>query len=210
MDQDDIEAMALFHEIISSSKAPIMYYFYYDPSTGNIVHFRNYLEVDEYPYLEVRQTEIESDISIGDYQIIDTDGTKKLIKKDKSVDNITKIDDTIHQISKKISSPDLKISQANYQFDLLIEQDNIKKEFRIRLSGMMKDQHKDNIKSTQDFTFYITEENDPNIFFTTLDISLSKLLQYHYYTIPYNDYEDTPSNIFSKKYFSTYLHLVIE
>lgn len=210
MDQDDIEAMALFHEIISSSKAPIMYYFYYDPSTGNIVHFRNYLEVDEYPYLEVRQTEIESDISIGDYQIIDTDGTKKLIKKDKSVDNITKIDDTIHQISKKISSPDLKISQANYQFDLLIEQDNIKKEFRIHLSGAMKDQYHLNSNSNQHIFCYVTAENDPNILYKTLDIPLRKLLQLQYYTISYSDYDGTPCNIFSMRYFQNYLHLVTE
>lgn len=210
MDQDDIEAIALFQEIIRSQNAPIKYYFYYDPSTGNIVHFRNYLEVDDYPYIEVKQTEVDSDISISEYQVVDIEGKKKLIKRDKSIDHLTKIDDTIHQISKKIADLNIKVSQANYQFDLLIEQDNIKKEFRIHLSGAMKDQYHLNSKSNQHIFCYVTAENDPNILYKTLDIPLRNLLQSHYYTISYGDYDGTLCNIFSMRYFQNYLHLVIE
>ena len=205
---DDNDALELLNQLLSTPLQP-MYYFYYDPPTGKIVHVRNYLEVDEYPYLEYPQTNFESNISLNEYQVIDTDGKKQLVKKDKPI-IIAKIDDNIHQIHKMLYDPDIKISQMNYRFDLLIEQDNIKKEFRIRLSGLIKDQYHQGLISKQQIACYVTAENDPNILYKRLDIPLAKLLQYHYYTIPYDDYDSIPCNIFSMRYFHNYLHLVIE
>ena len=120
---------------------PIMYYFHYDPVTGLIVNLRNYLEVDEYPYLKFPFTDFESNISSNDYQILDINGNKQLVKRNKSIETISKIDNKIYQIPKKKADLNIKISQANYQFDILVEQDNIKKEFRISLSGRLKDQY---------------------------------------------------------------------
>ena len=210
MDQSDEDALELLRKLLSPPPL-VTFYFHYDPLDGKIKNLRPYLDEDDtLPYITSTQDEIENDICLDNYSISEINGIPRLIKRDRSSNSISKIDDNVYQIPKSPAKPAIKISQINYQFDLLIEQDNIKKEFRIRLSGMMKDQYRDNIHSKQDFTFYITEENDPNILFTTLDISLSKLLQYHYYTIPYDEYEGTPCNIFSKKYFATYLHLVIE
>ena len=189
---------------------PIMYYFHYDPVTGLIVNLRNYLEVDEYPYLKFPFTDFESNISSNDYQILNINGNTQLVKRNKSIDHISKIDDKIYQIPKKNADPDIKISQINYQFDVLVEQDNVKKEFRIRLSGELKDQYHQDLNSKKSIILYITAENDPNILYKTLDIPLNKLLQYHSYTIPYNEFEDVSCNIFSIKYFNNYLHLVIE
>jgi len=209
MDQSD-DALELLRKLLLPPPL-VIFYFHYDPLDGNIKNLRPYLDGDDdLPYITATQEEIENDICLDDYSILERDGIFKLIKRDRLSESISKIDDNIYQIPKSLADSVTKISQITYQFDLLIEQDNIKKEFRIRLSGMMKDQYKDSLRSKQDFTFYITEENDPNILFTTLDIPLSKLLQYHYYTIPYDEYEGTSCNIFSKKYFSTYLHLVIE
>jgi len=189
---------------------PIMYYFHYDPVTGLIVNLRNYLEVDEYPYLKFPFTDFESNISSNDYQILDINGNKQLVKRNKSIETISKIDNKIYQIPKKKADLNIKISQANYQFDILVEQDNIKKEFRISLSGRLKDQYHQDLNSKKSIILYITAENDPNILYKTFDIPLNKLLQYHSYTIPYNEFEDISCNIFSIKYFNNYLHLVIE
>lgn len=206
---DDNDALELLKQLLSPSE-PIMFYFHYDPSTGNIINLRNYLEVDEYPYLKFPCTDFDGEIYINDYQVINQDGNKCLVKKNKSIETITKIDDIVHQISKKTADPNIKISQVNYNFDVLIEQDNNKKEFRIRLSGALKDQYHKDLNSKKSLIFYVTAENDPNILYKTLDIPLNKLLQYHYYTIPYDDFIDISCNIFSTRYFQNYLHLVIE
>ena len=206
---DDNDALEFLKQLLASSE-PALYYFYYDPIDGSIKSLRNYLEVDEYPYLKFPYTDFESDISINDYQVIDIDGNKTLVKRNKSIESISKIDDKVHQITKKIADPTIKISQINYRFDVLIEQDNTKREFRIRLSGELKDQYHQESNSKKSIVLYVTAENDPNILYKTLDIPLSKLLQYHYYTIPYNDFDNFSCNIFSMKYFDNYLHLVIE
>lgn len=208
MDQHDNALAELLKQLTEIT--PTVYYFYYDPLTGNIFHMRNYFEVDKLPHIVVPKDSVENDIKIDDYQILEKNGTFQLVKKEKLVNNIVKIDDNIHQIKKLLADPNKKISQINYQFDLLIEQDTIKQEFRIRLSGAIKDQLRLDTKTNQNIICYVTEENDPNILFRSLDIPLSKLLQYHYYTIPYDDYDGIPCNIFSLKYFENYLHLVIE
>jgi hypothetical protein len=205
---EDIDSLEFLKQLLSTPEM-LMYYFHYDPSNGKIINLRNYLEVDEYPYLKFPQTDFNSEISIDDYQIIDNDGTKQLVKQ-KSIETISKIDDKVYQINKKLVDPNIKISQTNYYFDVLIEQDNIKKEFRIRLSGALKDQYHQDLNSKNHNVFYVTAENDPNILYKTLDVPLAKLLQYYYYTIPYDNFTEFSCNIFSMRYFNNYLHLVIE
>ena len=208
MDEDN-DALEFLNSLLAVPDT-IMYHFHYDPITGNIMSIRNYLELnDDYPYLKFPYTDFDPDISINDYQVIDKDGSKKLIRK-MSIETISKIDDIVHRVPKKLADPDIKISQINYHFDVLVEQDNIKKEFRIRLSGEIKDQYRQESNSKKNITCYVTAENDPNILYKTLDIPLSKLLQYHYYTIPYDNFNDISCNIFSLRFFSNYLHLVIE
>jgi hypothetical protein len=205
---DDSDALELLKNLLADPD-PVMYYFHYDPITGNITSFRNYLEIDEYPYLKFPHTDFESAISANDYQVINKDGTKQLVKR-KSFEIISKIDNIVHQVPKKAANPAIKISRLNYQFDVLVEQDNNKREFRIRLSGEIKDQYQQEINSKRIIVFYVTAENDPNILYKTLDIPLAKLLQYHYYTVPYDDFNDLFCNIFSLRHFNNYLHLVIE
>ena len=208
MDQETKIALEIL-EKLSATPPMITYYFHYDPSNGNIKSISPSLETNEFPYIEVSQNDVDVTIEyITDYQIIERYGKPTLAKKE--IDNISKVDDNIHQILKRLADPDKKISQLNYYFDMLIEQDNSKKEFRIRVSGMIKDQYKESLYSKQRFLCYVTAESDPNILYKTLDIPLAKLLQYHYYTISYDDYDGTPCNIFSMRYFYNYLHLVVE
>ena len=207
MDQETKIALEIL-EKLSATPPMITYYFHYDPSNGNIKSISPSLETNEYPYIEVSQNEVDATIEyITEYQIIEKDSKPTLVKKE--IHNISNVDDNIHQITKRLADPDKKISQVNYQFDMLIEQDNSKKEFRIRVSGSIKDQYRESLYSKQRFLCYVTAENDPNILYKTLDIPLAKLLQYHYYTISYDDYDGTPCNIFSMRYFYNYLHLVV-
>jgi hypothetical protein len=197
--------------LISTVNAEPKYFFYYDPITLDIIYLKNYFEEDaNYPHIELLQSEI-IDIAvpgINDFSVVEIDGEKQIVQKKKTV-KIDTIEDIIYQIPKINSDPNIKISQANYIFDLLIEQDNSKKEFRIRLSSVIKDQY-DRKSLNQDMSFYVTAENDPNILYKTLIVHINELLKNHYYTIPYNDFEGTDCNIFSRRYFQQYLHMVIE
>ena len=203
----DLDAV---RKLIESISAPVICYFYYNPVNGQVIKITNCFEEDEFPYIEIPAVEVDTNLSINDYQIVRKDEKFELVKKDKFIDNVPKIDDNIHQIFKRIADPKIKISQVNYSFDMLIEQDNVKKEFRIRVSGVIKDQYYQTSNSTQKLFCYVTAENDPNLLYKTLDIPLAKVLQYHYYTLPYEEYDGTPCNIFSMRYFHNYLHLVIE
>jgi hypothetical protein len=210
MDQDDLDALELLKQLLNPTPN-IEFYFHYDTLTGRVMSIRNYFESDDtYPYIKVSQSDYDPDISMNDYRIIDKDGKKTLVKNLNLIDNIPKIDDTIYQIRKQLASPEVKISQRNYQFDLLIEQDNDKKEFRIRVSGEIKDQYHQVLTTNRKLVCYVTAENDPNILYRTLDIPMGHLLNYNYYTIPYGEYDGTPCNIFAFRFFQNYLHLVIE
>jgi len=207
MDQNDEDVIKLIEKLLAPPPM-ITYYFHYDPSNGNIKNINPSLEDNEFPYIELPQNEVDVTIEyITEYQIIERDSKPTLVKKE--IKKISNIDDNIHQIPKRLANPDKKISQLNYRFDMLIEQDNSKKEFRIRVSGLIKDQYRESLYSKQRFLCYVTSENDPNILYKTLDIPLDKLLQYHYYTISYDDYDGTPCNIFCMRYFYNYLHLVV-
>ena len=197
--------------LISEVNAEPKYFFYYDSITLDIIYIKSHFEEDDkYHYIELLQSEVV-DIavpSVNDFSIVEVDGKKQVVQKQKTI-KIDTIEDIIYQIPKTDADPTIKISQANYIFDLLIEQDNSKKEFRIRLSSAIKDQY-DRKSLNQDMSFYVTAENDPNILYKTLKVHINELLKNHYYTIPYNDFEDTDCNIFSRRYFQQYLHMVIE
>jgi len=197
--------------LISEVNAEPKYFFYYDSITLDIIYIKSHFEEDDkYHYIELLQSEVV-DIavpSVNDFSIVEVDGKKQVVQKQKTI-KIDTIEDIIYQIPKTDADPTIKISQANYIFDLLIEQDNSKKEFRIRLSSAIKDQY-DRKSLNQDMSFYVTAENDPNILYKTLKVHINELLKNHYYTIPYNDFEDTYCNIFSRRYFQQYLHMVIE
>ena len=196
--------------LLSMISEETKYYFYYDPITNDIVYMKNHLEDDTYPHLEISQSDIV-DLTVPsmyDFFIVEINGKKQVVQKQKSI-KIDTIDDIIYQISRQLADPNIKISQANYNFDLLVEQDDIKKEFRFRLSSPIKEQY-DHKSLNQIMSFYVTAENDPNILYKTLVVEINQLLTHHYYTIPYDDFEGIDCNIFSRRYFQKYLHMVIK
>lgn len=210
MNQDDIDALETLKKLQAILTAPEKFYIHYNPANGKIMHFRNYLEECEYPFLEFSKDQIDLEMSINDWQVIEVDGTRQLKPKEKFVDTISKVQDTIHRINKEKANLNKKISHANYQYDLLIEQDNTKKEFRIRVSGAVKEQYSEISQTKQLISCYVTAEDDPYILYKTLEIPLIVLLENEYYTIPYDTFDGTDCNVFAFRYFQNYLHLVIE
>ena len=76
-----------------------MYYFYYDPLTGEIIHMRNYLEVDKFPHIEISQNDVDSSIMISDYQILEKDEKLQLVKKEKII-NVSRSYSKINEIKR--------------------------------------------------------------------------------------------------------------
>jgi hypothetical protein len=145
-----------------------------------------------------------------DFLIVEKDDKMELVKKQDSLIDIITVDDIIHQMFRIPHDPDIKISQANYSFDLLIEQDNIKQEFRIRVSDIIKSRYNISAASGQEMKFFVTAENDPNILYQTVGVLVTDLLKYKFVTFSYEEFEGIPCNIFSKRYFQNYIHIVIE
>ena len=82
----------------------------------------------------------------SEYQVITKD--KKLILEkipDNNVEFFGSIDNLIYQIPKMHST--IRITPQIHSYDLLIEQDNDKKEFRIKLSKFLREQFLTTIRS---------------------------------------------------------------
>jgi hypothetical protein len=206
---DIFERLELLQSQINSPKK---IYIYYEVSTGAITTVSPNTDVDDInPYLEVFESDLTDPITnLEEFIVIENDGKMEIAKANDVQSKLSTIDDIIYQLHKISYDPTIKISQANYKFDLLIEQDNIKKEFRLRVSDPIKSQYQKSINLDQSMLFFVTADNDPNILYQTIDISMFNLLKHHYFTIPYNGYDGILCNIFSRRYFQNYLHIVIE
>jgi hypothetical protein len=186
---------------LENNKNDNIYYVYYDPITGNIMHIRNYQETDEFPCLKV-ESDLLSDEnrSLTDYKVVEKQGEYSLIKLDKKVPEF-KINDEIYQIEKYYVRNDV------LGYDILIEQNNKSKEFKIKLSDELRIrlEYADNLSNKM--ILYVTAENDPNILYKTIDISIRYLIDNIFKIIDFDDYDGTPCNIFTRKIFENYKHL---
>lgn len=208
---DPFEQFELIKEQISQRSK---LYFYYDNATKEIISIRRkYDSESEYPFIEIFHDDpiISDPLNINsiEYQIVENDGKIILSKRKQDLDLVGKIDEKVFLIPREYATPDIVISQVNYRYDMLIEQDNQKREFRIRFSGEIKDQYDFKRSSNQSIFLYVTQENDSTILYQTLSPMISDLLKHKFVTIPF-DGEIDSCNIFSIKHFQRYLHLVIE
>jgi hypothetical protein len=180
------------------------YYFYYEPSTGKVVSVATLYIEQSYPYIEVLQSELNTDspIDLREWEVKEG----KVIKRELSLADFQKIDNMIYKIP-KIFEKD-SISEVDHPFDILIEQHNEKKEFRLRLSGQIKDQYS-KIDNRLNVVLYVTTKDDPNILYKTIEVSLHKLLNIDL-VVDYDDYDGSPCNIYSMRYFKNYLHVVMQ
>ena len=109
--------------------------------------------------------------------------------------------DEIYQIEKYYVRNDV------LGYDILIEQNNKSKEFKIKLSDELRIrlEYADNL--SKKMILYVTAENDPNILYKTIDISILYLIDNIFKIIDFDDYDGTPCNIFTRKIFENYKHL---
>ena len=100
-------------------------------------------------------------------------------------------------------------------YDLLIEQNNKDKKFRIKLAKEFRERFLSSETTRQRVSVYVTAVDDPNILYKTLKLSIGQLLTDEYYKIDfdgksdYNTFKGDDSNIFSMRYFKKYLHVDI-
>ena len=181
---------------------------YYEPSTGEIIHLRNYLEEDLYPFITILESDLDDPIQnfkSKNYIVVEKNKKMKLIK----VDNITidqfNIDHLIYQVPRIVLENRNQIKKHYY--DIVIEQNNKDRVFRLKFSPETKEKFLTQVNLRQlSLAIYVTSENDPHILYQTLEFKIHDLLDHQYYTIQYNDFDGSPCNLFSRKYFQTYLH----
>ena len=185
------------------------FYIHYDPVTKVGVNLRNYLETkDALPYIELLEKDLDisdQSFSICNYRIILSE--KKLEKIEEKVTPIVKIADFIYEIPKVESRE--RITYKDRPFDLLIEQNNPLREFRIKLSKPLKEKYTMQGYNSQHMNVYVTALNDPNILYKTLKFTFGNIIDHEYYTLPFEDFNGDMANVYALKYFQDYLHVDI-
>lgn len=200
-DQDIFELLKKQEEAIR--KKPV-FYVHYEQVSNRILSLRNYLDTtDPYPYIELSEDTFNfssPEFNISNYIV---DPIDKIIKKfENELVQVTTIDSYIYEIPKVVSK-----TQVNKPFDLLIEQDNSLKEFRLSLSKDLREKFGSQKLILQEITVYVTAVNDPNVLYKTLKCSFTDVIQNEYHVIPFGDFEDSEANIYSMRYFENYLHV---
>lgn len=189
-------------------KKPV-FYIHYDSVSFLGVNLRNYLDTtDTLPYIELTENDFDlSDPSftISNYRVMVEE--KKLEKIEEKVIPISKIADFIYEIPKIVSKD--RITYKDRPFDLLIEQNNPLREFRIKLSKPLKEKFALQGKNNQAMHVYVTALNDPNILYKTLKFTFGELIQHEYYTLSFDDFNGDMANVYALKYFQDYIHVDI-
>lgn len=206
MSQDIFE---LLKEKEQENQKEKKFYVYYDSSTEEIIHFRNYLEEDLYPFIVVSESDIDCTLdkfNPSDYRVLNVEKKLKLIKNERSQFNIKNV---IHLIPKVIINNKNQIK--NYQYDIIIEQNNKDRVFQLKLSTDTKEKFilQKSLKDLR-LNVYVTAENDPHILYQTLEFKIEDLLKNGYHKIPFDDFNEGKCNLFSNKYFQEYLHVDIQ
>ena len=205
MSQDIFE---LLKQKEQENKAEKKFYIYYEPSTGEVVHLRNYLEQDSHPFITITESDLEESIENfkpKDYLVLENKKKMKLIKADTITIDQFNIDDLIYQIP-KITVENRNQIKKHY-YDIAIEQNNKDRVFRLKFSSETKEKFlpQQNLRQLS-LSIYVTAESDPHILYQILEFKIRDLLDNQYYTINFDDFNGEKCNLFSRKYFQTYLH----
>lgn len=207
---DPFEELALLKQLLTQE---VKYYFYYDLPSGDVISILSYMDPDEEnPYIEISKDDPligTNDLNKINFQVIESDNKRILIRRKINFDLIKKIDDIIYKMPREHILAGTEISESKYKFDILIEQDTINREFRIRMSGYNRDQYDHKIESKNILVFFVTADNDPTILYKKLEIPVKHLINNKYFSIAY-DSDIDQCNIFSNRYFQDYIHLVIK
>jgi hypothetical protein len=98
----------------------------------------------------------------------------------------------------------------NLDYDFLIEQDFIKREFRFRFNYELKKLHQHDIFKSKNIELYLTSINNPHILYRSFKLNLFEISQYEWYTLKFDEIHPLKSDFYTSRYFSKYLHIVVK
>lgn len=187
------------------------FYIHYDAATRKVLSFRNYLETsDNNPHVIVTEENLDvplSEFCVDNQIVLFKDNKLKIEKVEPLASNITRIDDFIYEIPKVISEK--RLTYADRTFDLMIEQSNEEKIFKIKLAKTVREKYSLHSYNDQLMYVYVTAVNDPNILYKTLKFTFGDLIKHEYHTLDFEDFQGEEANIYSFRYFNDYLHVDI-
>jgi hypothetical protein len=201
MDEDIFERLKRQEQSIQEER---QFYIHYEPTNGDIVNFRNYLEVsDSLPFIVVKETEMEvtlEQFERRDYLVLERDKVMKLVKVDTYSNNLFNIENLVYQIPRR--------TEITQDYEILVEQDNPNEIFRISLSDEMKEKFQTFRSVQRIMHLYVTAKDDPNILYKTLQFNVAEILSAPA-IIPFDEFKGDSCNIYLTKYFQSYLHVDI-
>lgn len=194
----------LLDDLIRSTNQEKFYYVYYNPITGEITSFRNEIVEDTFPFIEIKSSDI--DVSIEEFNMIDyrvwkKDNNLTLIRKPASIEFLSDDSQLIYRVPRQEENKHVSDNP-----DMVIEQDNDHKLFRICLSESVIEKFQGLELVNQNMSVYVTEEGDPNILYETLTFNISEIISSGSKEIPFGSFSGGVCNIFLTKYFESYLH----
>lgn len=205
MTQDVFELLRIKEK---ESKEEKKFYVHYEPSTGEIIYFRNYIEQESYPFITVTEADIGTSVIDFDstrFLVIAQNNKPCLVKKIDSISDQYNINDLVYQIPKIVLKNRNQIKKCSY--DIVIEQNNKDGVFRLKLDKETKEFFLFQKELHQlSLDIYVTAENDPNILYQTLEFKMYDLVSNEYYTLNFDKFFGNTCNLYSKKYFQNYLH----
>lgn len=178
-------------------------YFYYDPVSGNVVKIHNHVVDDPYPFVEMSIEELPdnfSSLNLDDFSVTKSGGKNSIVIKKAEATRIDSSIPTLYVSSKGI---------LDRNVDLLIEQNNLTKQFVLSLSEDAKDYYRRN-GSSLSFIFFVTLENDPSILYTSFIVPFSELLDKESVIVSFGTYDGSRANLYTVRFFNTYLHVVYD
>jgi hypothetical protein len=193
----------VFSQLVELEKLQLTkeYYVYYNQTTGDVIHIKNHFDPNEtfYPFIKVPIEDFNENFNTSDYVIIDK---PKLINRSR-FQTSKEFNDIIYRIPKTYKFDD------NYDYDLLIEQDFTKNEFRFRLNDKIKTIYNQISYYSQSISLYLTDYNDPNILHNTFIIEFKNLVDYSWYTISNIKNANKNTDLYTNRYFQSYVHMCI-
>lgn len=195
-DMDPFERLKILESLTHNKR-----YFYYDSTNGTVVSIHNSPTDVPYPCVEMSLEELPENfnsLNLTDFLVIFENNTHTVTTKKVTV---SKIDGSVPVMYLKAAKQIVSV------YDLLIEQDNVKKEFRLSLSDSAKDYYARE-GTTVNFTFFVTLEDDPSILFTAFTVPFKDLLEQQFVSILFGTYNGARSKLYTIKFFQKYLHVV--
>jgi len=187
---------------------------FYEPDTGEIKGISNVANEQTLPSVTVTFSQVKSLLEgsdvINNYKVIFSPDAKDytFIRLDEQEEILQSIHDVIFQFSPLIdTSIPLEYDPTN---DITIIQDYAETCWKIYINGNLAQSLRNKkLYFDQTYEIYVTEFNDPNVLYKTLQVPMNELINNYYCILPFDqiDKDEVRVSLYARKIFEKYQYI---